>query len=703
MLSKKTTQFSKIKKTFTLFNVHKEYRVLLIAAFILIISAVWLKPDEQSNHTNTVERIINDAEHDLKLRWLKKLATGQSITVSAKWGLASYEVSPLNTGEVKFEDSDRIKSICSYSATTFGIVQAGPSVLIRTSGQDDTIPGLEGYSIRGSIYTSQKDFIYLKGLDNAYNPVILKIGEQTVTKLYSGKYEVDEDFDYTSIDDQYIYQSKNVQTSKGFETFLYKKKLYRSYSEWSKNSEDARDSISFIYQDQVMNCRIFFLEAHTLYCVATLAEDTALKVFSLNSDKTWRYIRIISSHSGFSQNQYISPYLFLFFRDTVPRLYRDNPTINGPLYASSIYYARTFIPIGFYAWNDSLIQITSNSNKTILYVLPPTKDKSSSRAKELFNSDTIQTQPFSYNFTSEGVSYIFINNQKWYFTYTTYDGKTGFRRMLPEGYYTTMLDFAPGKQKICYGIIGNCIGLVRLSEDGKGGLKEQLIYNSWPEYPFTVKESINQLLVVVMTIAYVLVTFLAFVIVRDRREKMTMTKLVSKEFMPVLVRRFEALELEMEKLQGRSDWMLFMGIIIACFGIFVYLIMFSISRDDILKIGENSIVDVLIISRPIVLMLFIETLALFFLRQYRIIFNEYKDFYAVYMRLQKLLQIADIYMNHHEESMKKKALDDFFDIIKNETITFSQSHTDNSMVDPELMKTLTEMKTLLENIKAKWK
>lgn len=169
--------------------------------------------------------------------------------------------------------------------------------------------------------------------------------------------------------------------------------------------------------------------------------------------------------------------------------------------------------------------------------------------------------------------------------------------------------------------------------------------------------------------------------------------------MPILKRRFETLEKEIDRLRSRSDWMLMLGIIVAFTGVFVYLIMLNDAKKEVSDQNESTAVELFLISRPIILMLFIETLAVFFLRQYRIIFNEYKDYYTVYMRLQKYLQLFDLVNDQGENDPYEKLRQELFETVKGETISFSQIHTDNHTLDPEFLKMVSKLKDEIDSLK----
>jgi hypothetical protein len=88
----------------------------------------------------------------------------------------------------------------------------------------------------------------------------------------------------------------------------------------------------------------------------------------------------------------------------------------------------------------------------------------------------------------------------------------------------------------------------------------------------------------------------------------------------------------MESLRKRSDIMLRLGIAFGVFGVLVSAFVFQNSN---LNLGPDwrDPHTFLGLLKPMVILLFMETFTFYFLKQYRIIFNEYKLYYSIFLDL----------------------------------------------------------------------
>lgn len=111
---------------------------------------------------------------------------------------------------------------------------------------------------------------------------------------------------------------------------------------------------------------------------------------------------------------------------------------------------------------------------------------------------------------------------------------------------------------------------------------------------------------------------------------------------PSLKRKILKIEQIANNLKMWSNTMLALGITFGVGGLAAFYIVVGINFDT------NSITDwsspntALNFLRPTFLLIFIETFTFFFLRQYRVIFNEYKLFYSVYLRLYNYFHLIEI-------------------------------------------------------------
>lgn len=108
------------------------------------------------------------------------------------------------------------------------------------------------------------------------------------------------------------------------------------------------------------------------------------------------------------------------------------------------------------------------------------------------------------------------------------------------------------------------------------------------------------------------------------------------------------LEKETNLLKSRSDRMLGLGVFFGGLGVCFSIVMFKMSDMNLGSWTEPR--TILSILRPIILLIFVEIFTFFFLKQYRIIFNEYKLFYSVYLKLLNYFHLLEL--NKDEATQK---------------------------------------------------
>jgi hypothetical protein len=85
---------------------------------------------------------------------------------------------------------------------------------------------------------------------------------------------------------------------------------------------------------------------------------------------------------------------------------------------------------------------------------------------------------------------------------------------------------------------------------------------------------------------------------------------------------------EMKSMLTRASWLLFSGLGMSVLG----LVLFYTSLEELIRLNRDpSLGDSAIYARSLGMLLFIEGLAVFFLRQYRAMMTEYKHFYGIYL------------------------------------------------------------------------
>jgi hypothetical protein len=97
----------------------------------------------------------------------------------------------------------------------------------------------------------------------------------------------------------------------------------------------------------------------------------------------------------------------------------------------------------------------------------------------------------------------------------------------------------------------------------------------------------------------------------------------------------------MDYLRNRSDVMLLLGITFGITGVLVSAVVFQTSNLN-LSIDWKDPHTIINILKPFIILLFMETFTFYFLKQYRIIFNEYKLYFSVLLDLLSTNSIQEI-------------------------------------------------------------
>lgn len=147
-------------------------------------------------------------------------------------------------------------------------------------------------------------------------------------------------------------------------------------------------------------------------------------------------------------------------------------------------------------------------------------------------------------------------------------------------------------------------------------------------------------------------------------------------------------ETKANELYKRSTLMLISGLVMAFVGIIVFYFMLSQQKSIQLENWNTS--DIVNFVRPFTMLIFIESIAWFLLRQYRVLINDYKEFYRLFMkRLNYNVAfrfLKDIGQNEMNESEKL-------------LLATTLLHEDNSgkLKDGESLDTIEDKKMIGEN------
>lgn len=147
-------------------------------------------------------------------------------------------------------------------------------------------------------------------------------------------------------------------------------------------------------------------------------------------------------------------------------------------------------------------------------------------------------------------------------------------------------------------------------------------------------------------------------------------------YLPFLKAKLQALENKAKELRARSEGMLSLGILLGVGGAVAGVITFKYSQ---LTNADTWTPKALFsLLRPFVLLTFIQVFTFFFLKQYRIIFNEYKRFYSSFLKAANYVNAiemnSDVLVSNNvvDAEMKKvianKILDEITQLHENDTM-----------------------------------
>lgn len=182
----------------------------------------------------------------------------------------------------------------------------------------------------------------------------------------------------------------------------------------------------------------------------------------------------------------------------------------------------------------------------------------------------------------------------------------------------------------------NDMALVHIKKNQAGRYEYDFIDKiSWPDEPFDVRKSFDVFFVAISITLIATIYALGFIFFRVRFPKNTIdynydgTEVFKS--IPLLRTKLKEVQNIAQNLKIRSDVMLSLGILFGVGGVLASVIVFQLMEDKITNTWQDPHV-VIGLLKPAILLVFVETFTFFFLKQYRIIFNEYKLFYSVFLR-----------------------------------------------------------------------
>jgi len=137
--------------------------------------------------------------------------------------------------------------------------------------------------------------------------------------------------------------------------------------------------------------------------------------------------------------------------------------------------------------------------------------------------------------------------------------------------------------------------------------------------------------IIIFVCSVVIFYFLGLILINAYRIKNAFTLSdIPKLDVGAIDYKLQSIYTNMETLKNRSEWMLLLGVFFGVFGVLVSAFVFKMANLD-LKGGWSDPHTYISLLKPMIILVFMETFTFYFLKQYRIIFNEYKLFYSLFL------------------------------------------------------------------------
>jgi hypothetical protein len=182
---------------------------------------------------------------------------------------------------------------------------------------------------------------------------------------------------------------------------------------------------------------------------------------------------------------------------------------------------------------------------------------------------------------------------------------------------------------------------------------EDLSSIAWPSKQFFKIESIpDYFFGVILIIGVIIFYFFGLFYVMDfknRDQPYEAKQLPVLDELPTLREKLDYTKNTMGSLKLRSEIMLWLGIVIGVAGMFAFVLSLKTFFSDSASLQFNAEFTVRML-RTFAIFSFMEVFSFYFLKQYRIIFNEYKRFYSLYLRLMNYYQFIESMKMHPDDA-----------------------------------------------------
>jgi hypothetical protein len=219
----------------------------------------------------------------------------------------------------------------------------------------------------------------------------------------------------------------------------------------------------------------------------------------------------------------------------------------------------------------------------------------------------------------------------------------------------------------------------------------------WPDRKiFDVDTQYDYFFTVILIIGFIIIYFFGLFYVLDyknRDKPYEAEKLPLIDKLPTLREKLEYTKNTMGSLKLRSEVMLWLGIVIGVAGMFAFVYSLKTFFQDSRSLQFSAEFTVRML-RTFAIFSFMEIFSFYFLKQYRIIFNEYKRFFSLYLRLMnyyQYLELVETYPDNPKISykdMRDAILKDFVNM--HDESTLGSINEFEKTVASDIVKTLAD-------------
>ncbi|WP_254082907.1 hypothetical protein [Dawidia cretensis] len=217
---------------------------------------------------------------------------------------------------------------------------------------------------------------------------------------------------------------------------------------------------------------------------------------------------------------------------------------------------------------------------------------------------------------------------------------------------------------------------------------------SWPNYEFyKVDSTVDYFFIVIIIIGVIIIYFFGLFYIlnyKNRNRPEEEFKAPVEAEIASLKEKVQYAKRTMQSLKLRSEIMLWLGIVVGVLGIFAFILSLKMFFKDTSNLEFNAGLLILLL-RTFAVFGFMEVFCFYFLKQYRITFNEYKRFFSLYLRLMNYYQYMEmvrVFPNGAVyKEMQEAILKDTFSL-HDETMTEKINEFEKTVVN-DIVKTLS--------------